>query len=117
MTGVQTCALPISLTPAIKNKLLDISNFVQAQNFSEDFSSPVFVNDINNHIKELVKSFPKIIYYENFAEKPETIDTKDEELSEFEVDPASKSLHSKALALMKKEEISYLSALKKLTFK
>ncbi|MCH7974450.1 MAG: hypothetical protein IH949_11315, partial [Bacteroidetes bacterium] len=31
-----------TLTPAIKNKLLDISNFVQSQNFSEDFSSPTF---------------------------------------------------------------------------
>lgn len=106
-----------TLTPAIKNKLLDISNFVQSQNFSEDFSSPAFVNSINNHIKELVKSFPKIIYYENFAEKPETIDTKDEDFSDFEVDPESKSLHSKALSLMKRDDISYLSALKKLTFK
>ena len=105
-----------TLTPAIKNKLLDISNFVQSQNFSEDFSSPAFVNGINDHIKELVKSFPKIIYYENFAEKPEMIDTKDEDLSDFEIDPESKSLHSKALSLMKKDEISYLSALKKLTF-
>ena len=105
-----------TLTPAIKNKLLDISNFVQSQNFSEDFSSPAFVNGINNHIKELVKSFPKIIYYENFAEKPDAIDTKDEDLSDFEIDPESKSLHSKALSLMKKDEISYLSALKKLTF-
>ena len=31
-----------TLTPAIKDKVLEISNFMQAQNFSEDFSPEVF---------------------------------------------------------------------------
>ncbi len=106
-----------SLTPAVKDKLLNISSFVQSQNFSEDFSSSDFVSAINNQIKELVQSFPKIIYYENFAEKPLSTETNDQNFDDFMVDPESKSLHSKALSLMKNENISYISALKKLTFK
>lgn len=103
-----------TLTPAIKDKVLAVSNFAQAQNFSEDFSPAKFQSDFNSHLIALVNSFPKIIYYENFAEKPEEENLKDDSFLGMEVDSESKQLHSKAIALMKKDNITYLNAVTKL---
>jgi len=103
-----------TLTPAIKEKVLAVSNFAQAQNFSEDFSPAKFQSDFNNHLIALVNSFPKIIYYENFAEKPEEEIIKDDSFLGMEVDSESKQLHQKALSLMKKDNITYLNAVTKL---
>lgn len=104
-----------TLTPAIKDKVLEVSNFMQAQNFSENFSPSKFQSDVNNLLISLVNSFPKIIYYDNFAEKPEEDNSfKDDSFIGMEIDAESKQLHKKALGLMKKENISYLSAVTKL---
>jgi len=105
-----------SLTPAIKDKLLAVSNFAEAQNFSADFSQDKFSKELNHLLTDLVNSFPKVIYYENFAEKPEfETDKLTDEFANYSVDAESKALHSKALALSKKENITYLSAVKKLS--
>jgi len=104
-----------TLTPAIKDKVLELSNFMQAQNFSNDFSPSKFQGEVNKLLFSLVNSFPKIIYYENFAEKPEDDNSlKDDSFIGMEIDAESKQLHKKALGLMKKENISYLSAVTKL---
>jgi len=103
-----------TLTPAIKDKVLAVSNFAQSQNFSEDFSPSKFQTDFNKQLIALVNSFPKIIYYENFAEKPEAEIIKDDSFLGMEVDSESKQLHQKALALMKKDNITYLNAVTKL---
>jgi hypothetical protein len=103
-----------TLSPAIKDKVLAVSNFAQAQNFSEDFSTTKFHSDFNKHLMALVNSFPKIIYYENFAEKPEGEIIKDDSFLGMEVDSESKQMHNKALALMKKDNITYLNAVTKL---
>ncbi len=105
-----------SLTPAIKDKLLAVSNFAEAQNFSADFSQDKFNKELNHLLTDLVNSFPKVIYYENFAEKPEfESDKLTDEFSEYSIDSEAKALHSKALALSKKENITYLNAVKKLS--
>jgi hypothetical protein len=105
-----------SLTPAIKDKLLAVSNFAEAQNFNADFSQDKFSKDLNVLLTDLVNSFPKVIYYENFAEKPEfETDKLIDEFANYSVDAEAKALHSKALALSKKENITYLSAVKKLS--
>lgn len=103
-----------TLTPAIKDKVLAVSNFAQAQNFSEDFSPAKFQSEFNKQLIALVNSFPKIIYYENFAEKPEDENLKDDSFLGMEVDSESRQLHQKAIALMKKDNISYLNAVTKL---
>lgn len=104
-----------TLTPAIKDKVLELSNFMQAQNFNDAFSPSKFQGDVNNLLLSLVNSFPKIIYYDNFAEKPEEENSlKDDSFIGMEIDAESKQLHKKALGLMKKENISYLSAVTKL---
>ena len=104
-----------TLTPAIKSKVLEVSNFMQVQNFSEDFSAPKFQSDVNKLLVSLVNSFPKIIYYENFAEKPEDDQVyKDDSFDNMEVDSESKQLHRKAIAMMKKDNITYLNAVTKL---
>ncbi len=104
-----------TLTPAIKDKVLEVSNFMQSQNFSDNFSPSNFQNDVNNFLVSLVNSFPKIIYYDNFAEKPEEDNSfKDDSFIGMEIDAESKQLHKKALGLMKKDNISYLSAVTKL---
>jgi hypothetical protein len=104
-----------NLTPAIKEKLLSFSSFITTQNFSSDFSETKFQGDINNLLKDLSDSFPKIIHFENFAEKPDAVDEiKDEDYGDFSVDEQSKSLHKKALSIMKKDNVSYISAVKKI---
>jgi len=104
-----------TLTPAIKDKVLEVSNFMFSQNFSDDFVPDKFQGDVNKILVSLVNSFPKIIYYENFAEKPEDDNEfKDDSFSGMEVDNESKQLHRKALTLMKKDNLSYLSAVTKL---
>jgi len=103
-----------SITPAMKNKILSLINFIRKQNFSdESFSFDSYVNSIKEHLTEVVNSIPKIIYYEEFAKKGET-EKADLEFSEFEVDRESLSVHKEALALSKKEEISYVDAITKL---
>ena len=104
-----------TLTPAIKDKILNISTFIGSQNFSTDFSQSKFQSDVNNLLKDLSDSFPKIFLFENFAEKPDAVDDiKEENYGDFSVDEHSKSIHKKALTLMKKDNISYISAVKKL---
>jgi hypothetical protein len=103
------------LTPAIKDKLLNLQTFITSQNFTADFSEVKFHSDVNNLLKDLSDSFPKIIHFENFAEKPDSVDEiKDEDYGDFSVDEQSKSLHKKALSLMKKDNINYISAVKKI---
>jgi len=105
-----------SLTPAIKDKLLAVSNFAEAQNFSADFSQEKFNKDLNVLLTDLVNAFPKVIYYANFAEKPEfEADKLTDEFANYSVDAEAKALHSKALALSKKENITYLNAVKRLS--
>jgi len=105
-----------SLTPAIKDKLLAVSNFAEAQNFSADFSQEKFNKDLNVLLTDLVNSFPKIIHYENFAEKPEfESDKLTDEFANYSVDQEAKALHNKAVALSKKENITYLNAVKRLS--
>lgn len=102
-----------SLTPAIKDKLLAVSNFAEVQNFSADFSQDKFNKDLNVLLTDLVNSFPKVIYYENFAEKPEfETDKLTDEFANYSVDQEAKALHNKAVALSKKENITYLNAVK-----
>jgi len=104
-----------NLTPAIKDKILNVSTFITSQNFSSEFSEIKFQSDVNNLLKDLSDSFPKIIHFENFAEKPDSVEEiKEEDYGDFSVDEHSKTLHKKALAIMKKDNISYISAVKKL---
>lgn len=103
------------LTPAIKDKVLSVSNFMQSQNFSEDFSQSKFQSDVNKLLITLVDSLPQLGLYENFAEKPDTeLASVDDDLSELNVDEESKTIHRKAIALMKKDDLSYLGAVTKI---
>jgi hypothetical protein len=104
-----------TLTPAIKDKVLSVSNFMQSQNFSEDFSQSKFQSDVNKLLVTLVDSFPNMLLFDNFAEKPEELnDFNDDSFAGLEIDDDSKRLHKKALSLMKKDKISYLNAVTKL---
>lgn len=105
-----------SLIPAVKEKVLAVSNFTSSHNFSEDFSQDKFSSDINKLLIELVDSFPKMMFENNFAEKPEYVSEKSfDEFADLTVDEEAKALHNKAKALSKKENISYLNAVKKLS--
>lgn len=106
------------LTPVIKDKILSVSNFMESQNFSTDFSQDKFNKEVSGLLKDLISAFPKLVHFENFAEKPEHDDSSnDEDFSGFTVDQESKALHKKALNLMKKDNISYLAAIKLLITK
>lgn len=105
-----------SIIPVLKEKVLAVSNFASSQNFSENFSQDNFSNDINRLLIDLVESLPKLKLENNFAEKPEyVLDKSLDEFKDLTVDEESKALHNKAIALSKKENISYLNAVKKLS--
>jgi len=102
-----------SVTPAMKNKILKIINFLQSNNFSSAaFSYDEFLSDVKNLFVEFVESIPKIIYYENYVSKPEHSSVVlDEEFSAYEVDKESSDLHKKALLYMKShKDCDYLTA-------
>ena len=105
-----------SLIPVVKDKVLAVSNFASSQNFSGDFSQDKFSSDLNKLLIDLVDSFPKVMFENNFAEKPEYVLEKSfDEFADLTVDEEAKALHNKAKALSKKENISYLNAVKKLS--
>src|SRR5574338_371952 len=91
-----------SLTPAMKNKIMDIVSFLQKQNFSaSQFSYEKYISDVKNLLTDFVESIPRIIYYENFAEKPDQSIPKDDEFDQANVDEDSMQIHKKALQYMK----------------
>ncbi|MBV6421203.1 MAG: hypothetical protein DAHOPDDO_02477 [Ignavibacteriaceae bacterium] len=101
-----------SLTPAIKEKVLAVSNFAQSQNFSDDFSPVRFHTDLNKHLISLVNSFPKFIYYDNFAEKPASVNINANEFADFTLDQDSLNIHKKALQYMQANQgVEYLEAI------
>lgn len=105
-----------SLTPAIKDKLLAVSNFAEAQNFSADFSQDKFNKDLNALLTDLVNSFPKVIYYENFAEKPSAAKISTDEFDNYNLDLDSLKVHKKALQYMQLNEgVSYVEAINKIS--
>ena len=104
-----------SFTPAMKQKSINILEFLNTQNYSEGFEIEKFKSDIKLLLSEFIDSVPKIIYYENFAEKPDSenlITTED--YSGLQLDESSAAMHKKALTLAKKDNISYESAILKL---
>lgn len=104
-----------SLTPAMKNKIMDIVSFLQEQNFSNsDFSFEQYIAQIKNLFLEFTESIPKIIYYENFAEKPSEIKISADDFSDVTVDEDSLEVHKKALQYMLSNEgVSYVEAINK----
>ncbi len=105
-----------SLTPAMKNKFLSVVNFLDSQNFSEPDSFKVNVDKVKSLLTDFLNSIPKIVYYENFAEKPEHTNTNfSEDFSGLSLDEESAALHQNALSLMKKENLSYEAAVIKLS--
>lgn len=105
-----------SLTPVMKNKILSLVNFLDSQNFSEPASIKVNLDKVKLLLTDFLNSIPKIIYYENFAEKPEQIISSfSEDYSGLSLDEESAALHQKALSLMQKDNLSYEAAVIKLS--
>jgi hypothetical protein len=100
-----------SLTPAMKNKFLSVVNFLDSQNFAESASFDANVDKVKLLLTDFLNSIPKIIYYENFAEKPDhTVTSFSEDYSGLSLDEESAALHQKALSLMQKDNLSYEAA-------
>jgi hypothetical protein len=107
-----------SYTPAMKQKTMNLLSYINDQNFTDDFSFSNFSETIRGLINDFIDSVPKIIYYENFAEKPEDdIKNFTGDYSGLPVDEESSALHKKAVRLMKKDNISYESAVLKIVKK
>jgi hypothetical protein len=102
-----------SLTPAMKIKIMDIVSFLQKQNFSNsDFSFEQYIAQIKNLLLEFTESIPKIIYYENFADKPSEVKISADEFEDYNLDDDSLQIHKKALQYMKLNEgVSYVEAI------
>ena len=102
-----------NLTPALRSKLESLVGFVGTYNFSDGFES--FQSKLVNHLSEFINSMPKVLYLENFAEKPnDSVSIKDD-FNGLPVNQESALIHRKALSIMKSENISYLSAVRKVT--
>ena len=102
-----------NLTPALRSKLESLVGFVGAYNFSDGVES--FQFNLINHLSEFINSMPKVLYLENFAEKPnDSIAVKDD-FDGLPLNQESALIHRKALAAMKSDNISYLSAVRKVT--
>ena len=107
-----------SVTPAMKTKVLKLIDFLQSQNFSSsEFSQNEFNESVKEMLTELINSIPKIIYYDDFAEKDTSEESIEDEFEGSEVDQDSLSIHKKALALAKSEKVSYITAVKKISSK
>lgn len=105
-----------SLTPAMKNKFEAVINFIDSQNFASPESNQSNTVKVKSLLTDFLNSIPKIVYFENFAEKPEYTNTNfSEEFSGLSLDEESAALHQNALSLMKKENLSYEAAVIKLS--
>jgi hypothetical protein len=104
-------------TPALKNQTTKLLNHFSVQNFSDDFNPNTYRNEAITLINGFIDAMPKIVHFENFAEKPDELPEVPDNYSGLPVDAESKALHKKAMSLMKKENISYQSAVMKLTKK
>ncbi len=105
-----------SLTPPMKEKLLNMIDFFNTSNYSE-FDSQNFSDSLSKFLTEFINSIPNIISFEDFAQKPDAIDIKDHSFDGFLLDPNSYTLHKKALSLSSQENISYIQSIKELTTK
>ncbi len=102
-----------SLTPPMKEKLLNVISFFNTSNYSE-FDSQNFSDSLSNLLKEFIDSIPNILTYSEFASKPvEQFNFSLDEFSPYELNQNSLTLHKKALTLMSKEKISYSTAINK----
>jgi hypothetical protein len=104
-------------TPALKNQTTKLLNHLTASNFSADFDPVKYRTEVITIVNDFIDSMPKIVHFENFAEKPDELPEVPDNYSGWPVDAESKALHKKAMSLMKKENISYQSAVMKLTSK
>ncbi len=100
-----------SFTPAMKHKTMNLLSYINDQNFTDGFNFTNFTETIRTLINEFIDSVPRIIYYENFAEKPEDDNQNfKEDYAGLPLDEESSAIHKKALTLMKKDNITYESA-------
>lgn len=105
-----------SLTPAMKNKFEAVVNVLDSQNFSEQATLSTYISNLKSMLVDFLNSIPKIVYYENFAEKPEHTNTNfSEDFSGLSLDEESAALHKQALSVMQKDNISYEAAVIKLS--
>ena len=102
-----------NLTPALRSKLESLVGFVGAYNFSDEVES--FQSKLINHLSEFISSMPKVLYLENFAEKPNDSVVVKDDFDGLPLNQESVLIHRKALAAMKSDNISYLSAVRKVT--
>lgn len=94
-----------SLTPAMKTKIMNVVSFLQKQNFSQaDFSQAQYITEVKQLLMEFVDSIPKIIYYENFAEKQPSLNISENDFDDLTLDNESLVLHKKALQYMQAHE-------------
>lgn len=102
-----------NLTPALRSKLESLVGFVGAFNFSDGVQS--FQSKLVTHLSEFINSMPKIMYLENFAEKPNDSVVAKNDFDGLPLNQESALIHRKALAAMKSDNISYLSAVHKVS--
>ena len=104
-----------SLTPAMKKSVMSLFEYLNTQNFSAEYDYSQFRNDVKKLLTDFVESVPKIVYYENFAEKPDETDNDSNSFSGYTLDEESAALHKKAKTIMRKDNISYEAAVMKLS--
>jgi len=101
------------ITPAVKEKVLSIIKFL----CSFDYSEPDYKTVTKNFFEmfdTLIETFPQFPdLQKEFAEKPDQEMIEPEVFQFAEVDPKSREIHTRAINLMKSENLTYLSAVQK----
>ncbi|MBK8946427.1 MAG: Clp protease ClpP [Ignavibacteriae bacterium] len=99
-----------SLTPAVKNSIMDILQFINAEHDSDPLNQTKI---LLSKFDSLIDQFPNMLLLDDFAKNLGS--SKSEyEYDNYEVDAESFALHKKVLALSKEQKISYKDALLRL---
>lgn len=103
------------ITPAVKLKTIELVDYLNTQNFNS-FNAEAFQTDIKSILTELISSIPQSFHLQNFAEKPDDDSINfSASYSGLSIDEEASALHKKALSVMKKDNISYIAAVTKIS--
>lgn len=102
-----------NLTPAMKNKIVDIIEYFETLNF-EETNSRKLSSDLQTMLTEFVDSIPKLVEFEEVAEKNQGYEeVQDDSFDDYDLDPESAKLHEDIVKTMKSDELSYEEAFHK----
>lgn len=101
-----------TLTPVLKDKILNLINFFKKNNFSQKELDDYFLL-----FTSFVDAFPKIISFDDYAVDDKNIINSDsDDFKNFTLDKQSELIHKEAMKLVNSDNISYSDAINKIIY-